>query len=373
MADTHLGYSAYRTITNEGSNQREIDIYDAFIQCIDYAIKTKPDLILHAGDLFDSVRPSNRAITVAIQQLLRVSQKKIPFIIISGNHETPRLKETGNIFHIFNHLDNIYPIFNNAYETLSLDINQEKFTLHGIPHCQTKEDFKRNLKKIKIHHRDDFNIFIAHGAVTGIKEFKMNELNELLIPTRILQKEFDYIALGHYHTYTQLEENAFYSGSTEHLSFAESSDTKGFLEVEYRRNLHTKFIPISTRPMINVPSIDCRKLSIQQVMEKIEQQIESIHPQNKIVRIQLHEIPLQVYRRIEHNKIRKQCKGAVHFEIKADIFKESEQNFSENARIESIASEFVKFIQKKNPKNKKLLQQLGLEYIYKIETQQEEL
>jgi DNA repair exonuclease SbcCD nuclease subunit len=50
-------------------------VYDAFIHCIDYVVKTKPDLVLHAGDLFDSVRPTNRAITVAVQQILRLSKE----------------------------------------------------------------------------------------------------------------------------------------------------------------------------------------------------------------------------------------------------------------------------------------------------------
>jgi len=59
VADTHLGFSAYRTVTEEGINQREMDVYNAFKQFVDYAIKSKPDLIIHAGDLFDSVRPNN--------------------------------------------------------------------------------------------------------------------------------------------------------------------------------------------------------------------------------------------------------------------------------------------------------------------------
>src|SRR5512136_307166 len=122
LADTHLGYSAYRKTTLEGINQREIDIYDAFTRCIDYAVKTKPDLVLHAGDLFDSVRPTNRAITVAVQQLLRLSKEEIPFVVISGNHETPKLRETGNIFTIFEHLKNVYPIYRNHYETILLKL-----------------------------------------------------------------------------------------------------------------------------------------------------------------------------------------------------------------------------------------------------------
>ena len=41
IADTHLGYSAYRKTTDDGINQREIDVYNAFEHFIDYAIKNK--------------------------------------------------------------------------------------------------------------------------------------------------------------------------------------------------------------------------------------------------------------------------------------------------------------------------------------------
>ena len=75
ISDTHLGYSAYHKMNNDGINQREIDNYNSFKQFVDYIVKEKPDLILHAGDLFDSVRPNNRAITFALKQILRISKE----------------------------------------------------------------------------------------------------------------------------------------------------------------------------------------------------------------------------------------------------------------------------------------------------------
>ena len=78
VADTHLGYSAYHKIAENGINQREMDTYNAFREFIDYAIQSKPDLIIHAGDLFDSIRPSNRAIYFALSQMLRLSEAGIP-------------------------------------------------------------------------------------------------------------------------------------------------------------------------------------------------------------------------------------------------------------------------------------------------------
>ena len=371
MADTHLGYSAYRKLTKDGMNQREIDIYNSFKQCIDYAVKSKPDLILHAGDLFDSVRPTNRAITVALEQIIRLSKEKIPFIVISGNHETPKLKETGNIFKIFEHLEHIYPIYNNKYETIPFEIKDKKIIIHTVPHCQTKEGFLDNLKKITPDSSADFNVFMAHGAVTGIKEFKMNEFNELFIPTEALSKDFDYIALGHYHNYTEIVENAFYSGSSERLTFAEVDGKKGCIEIELGSKTRYKFIEIDTRHMIDAASITCSNLSIEDITKKIQVTIQKIKPQDKIFRIKLENIPSHIYRGIDFNQIRKLCSGAVHFEIKSDVIKEGEQRISENYKIKSIANEFEKFLKDRDVTEKDLLLKIGLEYIQKIESKDE--
>ena len=370
LADTHLGYSAYRKVTEEGVNQREIDVYDAFTQCIDYAIKTKPDLVLHAGDLFDSVRPTNRAITVALQQILRLSKESIPFIVISGNHETPKLKETGNIFKIFEHLDHVYPVHNNRYETVSLKNKDETLIVHAIPQCQSPKEFDINLKKITRDKKADFNVLIAHGAVAGIKEFKMNEFNELFIPVKNLQEDFDYIALGHYHMYTKLQENAFYAGSTEHLSFSEADSPKGYLEIDLGQKLKHRFIPIKTRIMVDAPSLDCSKLRIEEIVQKVKETIRSIDPKDKIIRVRLENIPSYIQRGIDFHQMRDFGKTAVHFEIKPTTIKTNEAALSKDTKMKSLAYEFEKFLTTQQYPEKKILLNLGLYYINKIEEQE---
>jgi DNA repair protein SbcD/Mre11 len=369
LADTHLGYSAYRKVTEEGINQREIDIYDAFTQCIDYAIKTKPDLVLHAGDLFDSVRPTNRAITVALQQILRLSKDNIPFIVISGNHETPKLRETGNIFTIFEYLDHVYPIHDNRYETVSVQTKNETVMIHAIPQCQTPKDFDMNFKKIVLDNNVDYNFLIAHGAVAGIKEFKMNEFNELFIPVKNIQQDFDYIALGHYHMNTKLQENAFYAGSTEHLSFTEAGNQKGFLEIDLGQKLKHKFIPVNTRIMVDVPPLDCLALNAEQIIRKTKETILSIEPKDKIIRIRLENIPSHVQRGIDFQQLRTLSKTAVHFEIKSTSIKADETSLSEGYKMKSIADEFEKFLNTQPFSEKEMLLKLGLYYINEIEEQ----
>jgi exonuclease SbcD len=369
LADTHLGYSAYRKVTEGGINQREIDIYDAFTQCIDYAVKTKPDLVIHAGDLFDSVRPTNRAITVALQQILKLSKENIPFIVISGNHETPKLRETGNIFTIFEHLDHVYPIHDNRYETVSLQTKNETVMIHAIPQCQTPKDFDMNFKKIVLDNNVDYNFLIAHGAVAGIKEFKMNEFNELFIPVKNIQQDFDYIALGHYHMNTKLQENAFYAGSTERLSFTEAGNQKGCLEIDLGQKLKHKFIPVNTRIMVDVPPLDCLALNAEQIVRKTKETILSIEPKDKIIRIRLENIPLHVQRGIDFHQLRTLSKTAVHFEIKSTSVKADETSLSDGYKMKSIADEFEKFLNTQPFSEKEMLLKLGLYYIHKIEEQ----
>ena len=373
VADTHLGYSAYRKVTEGGINQREVDVYDAFKQFVDYAVKSKPDLIIHAGDLFDSVRPNNRAITFAIKQILRLSKQGIPFVLIAGNHEHPKLKETGHIFSIFDHIEYIYPIYNAKYEVVSLTINDEKITIHAVPQSSSKDEFDNNLDKFKSDSSSDYNILITHGCVKGIKEFSMNEFNELFIPVSYLKTDFDYVALGHYHKYTEVSKNTFYAGSTECLTFTDSGDKKGFIELELTdKKLNHSFIALKNRPMIDTKPIRCFNLSLDEVMKKIKDTVGAVEPEGKIFRIILEDIPSHIYRGIDFSEIRTRSNKAAHYEIKAVIVRDGDSGFSENSRINALSQEFRTFLGNQNIEEKETLLELGMDYIVRVEARDEE-
>lgn len=373
IADTHLGFAAYRKTTEDGINQREIDVYKAFEQFVDYAIKTKPDLIIHSGDLFDSVRPNNRAINFALKQMVKLSENKIPAVIISGNHEHPKLKETGHIFSIFDHIDGIYPIYNEKYERIVFNINGSKATIHAIPQCNSKNHFNQELKKINPKKNNDYNIFMAHGSVTGIEDFTMNEFNELIIPTRILNRDFDYIGLGHYHKYTKLGNNAFYSGGIESLTFAEANENKGFIEIKLsKNNLNTNFVKINTRPMIDSEPIKCSELKIDQIMNEIKTRIKKIQPKEKTVRITLKDISPDIYRNLDFNEIKSEFKDSTHYEIKLDLDGQNEKKYSSSSsKINALVNEFKDFIENQDIEDKKTLLDMGIGYIEKIEARKE--
>src|SRR5947209_14538832 len=103
LADLHLGFRQYDRQTARGGNQREADVAEAFRRAVDDLLAQRPDLILFAGDVFHSVRPTNPAILFLFRELqrVRVALPETPVVLIAGNHDTPRSVETGTILRLY--------------------------------------------------------------------------------------------------------------------------------------------------------------------------------------------------------------------------------------------------------------------------------
>ena len=363
IADTHIGYSAYHKIAPNGINQREMDVYNAFEQFIDYALQKKPDLILHSGDLFDGVRPSNRAISFALNQLLRLSEEEIPFVVISGNHETPKLRETGSVFRIFEHLKHVHPIYKGKLEEIEI----QNAIIHAIPHCHSNEELKKNIEIAEP--KDGYiNILMLHAGIIGIKEFSYTrgDFNEQIIPAGYLLPSFDYIALGHYHKATQVTENAWYAGSTEHFSFKEAGEIKGFYEIEIESSLQANFIPLKVRGMIDLGIIDCFNLTPNEIEAAILKKFEENNIEGKIARVKLVKIDRGKFKGLIWEKIKKACSSALHVEIDYEFY-EIEQELRGKSKIGSLVEEWKEYIAKiPIERNRKEIEELALKYLSEV-------
>ena len=130
FSDTHLGYHDLDKISSTGINLREQDVYDAFEKTIDAALETRPDLIIHSGDFFHRPSPANRPMIFALEQLARLSAVNIPIVVIAGNHETPKTIFTSPILKAFRAIPNVFPIFQQKYETIEFG----NVVIHGLPH-----------------------------------------------------------------------------------------------------------------------------------------------------------------------------------------------------------------------------------------------
>src|SRR5690242_2349955 len=86
-SDWHLG----RTVKQRWSRDAEFDAVLAEITGI--ARDAGPDLIIHSGDLFDSIRPAASDLARCLRTLADLSQVA-PVVVVAGNHDSPVLLET---------------------------------------------------------------------------------------------------------------------------------------------------------------------------------------------------------------------------------------------------------------------------------------
>ena len=361
ISDTHLGAGGLsRKVSTSGINQREEDICDAFIRAIDQIIQIKPDIVIHSGDLFHSVRPTNRIINIAIRQLLRLTAVNVPVIIISGNHDTPKQRGVGSIFSFFE----IFPGFSLVYQDRYEMIRIKDLALHAIPHCLSATTFQSELEKVEIDMEARFNVLTLHGVVSGIKEFSMGELSELEVPSSLFKKGFDYVALGHYHRYTKVEENVFYAGSTERISMAELGQEKGFVEVNLFSK-ETKFHSVPTRSMIELPQIYAEGKNQDEVLQEVEDLIQANDIKDKIVRLKVTQIPAHVYNSLNFRRLSELKAEALYFDLRFEKKEEKEKNFTAKTSIGKLAEEFSQYLKDYviEDLKKDKLQELGLKYI----------
>jgi exonuclease SbcD len=378
ISDSHLGASGFsRRLSPSGYNQREEDICKSFASAVDQIIELSPDFVLHTGDLFHSVRPTNRIINFAIRQILRIVNLKIPMVIISGNHDTPKQRSVGSVFSFFEVFSPfLHLVYKNRYECIHINHG----AIHAIPHCLDQEGFKEELAKIRIDQEAKYNILMLHGVVAGIPEFSMGELSEQEIPTSYFDLGFDYVALGHYHRYCQVAPGVVYAGSTERLSLSELGQEKGFVEVEIQdskfkiQNLKFKFHPVACRDMIELPLLDAKDLDPDGVYEGMEERTNSQDIIDKIVRLKIINIPEHVYSSLDFRKISELKSKAFHFDLKFERKDEKEKTFTTETAIGKLPLEFEQYLKQTVVENlnKDRLLELGLKYLTEKKATDEE-
>jgi DNA repair exonuclease SbcCD nuclease subunit len=363
VSDTHLGFSAFSKVDEaSGLNLREMDFYRAFEEFVDLALKAKPDLVLHTGDLFDSVRPSNRALSLALEQLLRFSESGIPVVLIAGNHSTPKLRETGSVFRLFEHLKDVYPIYKGEYERL--DIGEA--AVHALPHCEP-EIMNKELAKFSPA-KKRYNLGMLHAGVSSLRMFRMGEFNESIVPSSMLRTDLDYFALGHYHNYCDVTKNAYYSGSTERLSFAEAGEKKGFVLVDLAKRKQ-EFRALHSRPMVDLLPINARTLDAVGLRSEISSLLQSVDMEGKLVRMQIRCLPSSLYKSIDFHWLRSLTSSALHFEPKLDLVPEDSSVQSTGSSIDSLEKEWVSFLESHplERANKDRIRERGLRYLQEAE------
>lgn len=359
FADTHLGYSDYSKVDSRtGVNCREQDFYDAWWRVIDAIVAEKPDFVLHAGDLFQSSRPNNRAIAVALEGLARIADANIPFVVVAGNHSMPRIRALGNIFEAIAVLPNVRACYQGRYEKFILPhpVSGKSCAIHCLPHCSLTAELEKAYAELHVDSTAAWNILVAHGGWRSVKgenglDTRMGEFNEQFLedPEARLGLAFDYIALGHYHRYLAMNDHTFYSGSTERTSFNEAGYTSGYIRGDLER-CTWEYVTIPSRPMLRLQPLDCFGKSPGEIMYELEQRASAeIH--DALISIELQNLSRDTYLQLDLSAIDELFAVAFHFERQLNMIsinpkgqRGEPQVAAEIGYIGSLRDEFSRYL-----------------------------
>ncbi len=302
LADSHLGFRQY------GLQERENDLYEVFDKIIDKIIEEDVDFVIHSGDLFETAKPSPKALLTFQKGLLRLKGAGIPMYAIVGNHDSLLSKAAIPPQVLFKKFGlKVISLINSYY------IHDGVF-IGGIPHIRPSEDkkLKSALANLSLKAENyDKSILVLHQ---GIDKY-INVNYELEIGD--LPDNFDYYALGHLHNYIEDDfgkGKLVYPGSPDILRTNEYNDYvkngKGLVIVDLdgpKPNIKRIPIPIS-REFIN-RTIDYNNLqndlkSLKQIIEgfekkpivnltilNVDRQVKDIH---EIINSELDDLTLMV-------------------------------------------------------------------------------
>jgi DNA repair exonuclease SbcCD nuclease subunit len=314
LADLHLGYRAYHRYAQGGINLRERDVARAFRAALDRIIELKPQLVVVAGDVFHSVRPSNSAIADAFRQFARLSVA-LPdarIVLVAGDHDTPRSVESGSILRLFAEIPRVTVMDQEARE---VTFEEMDVSVLGVPHAALSQN-----PLMKPRGAAGTNVQVVHGAWHQDTLHALHDYGGVLIDINELHPElWDYVALGHYHEFTEIRPNVVYAGAIERTSnnlWAEQQP-KGFVTFETVTRSVTHH-EVETRPVLTLkPISNANQHSADGLNAELRKRVESVKGgiEDKIVRLTIFDLPRELGRELDHRFVR-ECKArALHFQL----------------------------------------------------------
>lgn len=316
LSDTHLGLRELHHTDAEGRNVREQDVYRVFARAIDKALELKPATVVHSGDLFHGHHPSAAALGVALDQIERLRAAGIEFVVIAGNHSTPRVRA---IEHPFSLLER-FGI--DAVHGQPRRFRFGELGITAIPHSLDHEEMAGWIAAADPDPESRFNVLVAHAGLAGLARVGAGEPEAVELPGEILESvaSFDYIALGHLHQFDRPRVNAVYAGSPEGLSWADRAPRKGIVEVDLAAEpLDKGFIQLHeldgrTRKRLRPVNGGSGDLT-----EKICRLAKGKGLEGAIVRVPIAKVSFERFGAIDRRKVGNAFAPALHFELEPEF------------------------------------------------------
>jgi DNA repair exonuclease SbcCD nuclease subunit len=317
LSDSHLGRRELHHTDASGRNVRELDGYETFGRAIDAALALEPALVVHSGDLFHGYHPSAASMGVALDQIERLRAAGIGFLIIAGNHETPRGRAITHPFALLERFG--AEAVHGEPRTLRLG----ELSLTAVPHSHDHEELAGWVAGAEPDAKARFNVLVTHIGLAGLPRVGAGEPGSPELPGEALEAVagFDYIALGHLHQFDRPRINAVYAGSLERQSWADHSSRKGIIEVDLAaKPLDEGFLElheIEGRDRKRLPPIDGKTAG--DLTNEICRVAKGKGLEGAIVRVPFANVTFERFGAIDRRKISEAFARTLHFELEPEF------------------------------------------------------
>ena len=316
IGDAHLGRSYYSFTSPDGVNRRELDFEESFTRAVELALAQSPDLIVWLGDIFDHPRPTYRSFRVAQRALTRIREHGVPVVVITGNHDTPRLPGTGSPYSA---LADTFGEFHFAHRMAYERFDLPGLAVHAVPQMLTVEASLDALAEADGNRSGDrTNLLLTHPRVPQVEPHHA-DINEIEVDAGLLKSSADLALLGHYHFHTKVDSGIWYAGSTDTFSYADDPDVaKGIVVLDTDSGRIEHVALTGQRPLLTLPSVHALGLSPAEVQERVLERVAAV-PAGAVVRLFLEGVDPEAYRMLDLEAVRATSAHALHLKLQPDF------------------------------------------------------
>lgn len=212
--------------------------FQALKALVDHAIRNQVDFVVLAGDLFDNEDRSIRAQTRLRKEFERLEKEGIEVFLVFGNHD----HMGGSWVHVA--MPKNVQIFGGEVEAKKfVSTKGATVFLYGFSYLK-RHTFNKRIDGYMKANDGDFHVAMLHGNLEGNVEhgnYAPFQLKDLL------EKEFDYWALGHIHKRAVLHEDPLvvYPGNTQGRNKKEKGPKGCYLVTLNENGQHLDFMETS--------------------------------------------------------------------------------------------------------------------------------
>lgn len=281
-------------MTSGGDNVREMDIYAAGAALSEHLCQMQPDLVVVAGDVWDSASPSPQALRHGYDFHRRLQEAGVETLVVAGNHDT--LSAPGRptpLEHLERYFGCQVALTQQEFEIADLHIAAVPYRALSTGEFESPQ-----------YPADTPSLLVVHATVDGegLPDFAQYDY------TRLSRRDlFDPGAqlrlMGHIHIHQSVGDNAYYCGAPERLTWGEITNTPAYYlhEIDDSGRVETRSVPMSEIGVEGVPrpttllSVDCSDLTGQVAVEKAASLIEQADCDGHLLQMTFRDCPADIY------------------------------------------------------------------------------